>query len=145
MEDKRFAVATKAVIYRDGKFLILFKSSIEDVNPNSYDIPGGRLQFGEKLEEGLKREAKEEAGLEVEVVQPTDAWSFLKDEDTILAGITYLTVGKEGEVKLSEEHDSFEWLSYDEVMKDSKRFPDWLVNSIEISKKLLIAYDKWED
>jgi len=41
MVDKRgqIAVANKAVIKAKGKYLILLKSDLEDVNPNSYDLP----------------------------------------------------------------------------------------------------------
>jgi hypothetical protein len=35
-----FAIATKALIQNpEGKFLILFKSDTEDVNPHDFDIP----------------------------------------------------------------------------------------------------------
>jgi 8-oxo-dGTP diphosphatase len=141
MSNKTFAVATKAIVYRDKIFLVVFKSDKEDVNPNSYYIPGGRIDFNEELDDALKREVKEESGLEIEIIQPTDAWSFLKDEDTQLTGITYLVIGQKGEVVLSEEHSSYEWLTYDEVLKRADELPEWLVNSIKTAQKLLRAHD----
>lgn len=35
------ALANKAVIKSNNKYLILFKSDTEDVTPNSFDLPGG--------------------------------------------------------------------------------------------------------
>lgn len=53
-----------AIILADNKILTL------KYNYNGsllYAIPGGNLEFGEKLEEALKRELQEEIGLEIEV------------------------------------------------------------------------------
>ncbi|MDR3168884.1 MAG: NUDIX domain-containing protein [Candidatus Peribacteria bacterium] len=44
----------------DGNFLILFKSDSEEVNPHDFDIPDGRVERGEKLEEAIGREVREE-------------------------------------------------------------------------------------
>ena len=62
-----FGVATKAIIFNTKlkKYLVLEKSDIEDINPNTFDMPGGRINFGEKLEDAVIREAKEETGLDI--------------------------------------------------------------------------------
>lgn len=134
MIEKKFAVATKAIVYYEGKFLVLFKSDAEDVNPNSYDVPGGRIEFGENLSDAVKREVQEEAGLDVQVLEATDAWSFMKDENTQLVGITYATIANSGKVKLSEEHSRFEWLSYEEVVSATDRLPEWIINSVKMAQ-----------
>ncbi len=53
-----------AVIIIDNKLLTL--KYIYNETP-IFAIPGGNLEFGEKLEEALKRELEEEIGLEIEV------------------------------------------------------------------------------
>lgn len=124
-----FGVATKAIIKnKEGKYLILMKSSKEDINPNTYDIPGGRMSFGEKPEEAVVREVAEETGLKVKPLKVFEAWTFTK-EDFQLFGVNYLCELLEGEIKLSEEHDSAMWSRYDELV-NGKDFPEWLVNTI---------------
>lgn len=66
-------VAAKALVINDeGKVLIL-REPVKD-NPGSkdglYGLPGGRMEVDETYEQALKREVKEEAGLEVDVLYP---------------------------------------------------------------------------
>lgn len=129
-----FGVATKAVIKnKGGKYLILMKNSKEDVNPNTYDIPGGRMSFGEKLEDAVTREVKEETGLDIKPQRVFEAWTFTK-EDFQLVGINFLCELLGGTITLSEEHDSANWYTYKEIV--SGKFPEWLVNTIEKAEEL---------
>lgn len=139
MNDKgvEFAVATKAVVYdQEGKYLILKKSSIEDINPNTYDLPGGRVEFGEKLEESVVREVKEETGFDIKPKKVFNAWTFVKNDMFQLTGIDFLSELVGGDLKLSDEHDSAIWMSLEEVVENDK-LPDWLVKTIEKANRLL--------
>ncbi|UCG12624.1 MAG: NUDIX hydrolase [Deltaproteobacteria bacterium] len=54
---QRPAVGVKVLILKDGKFLVLVK-------PNGgLDLPGGRVEGGEGLQDGLHREIREDTGL----------------------------------------------------------------------------------
>jgi 8-oxo-dGTP diphosphatase len=53
-----------AIILADNKLLTLKYNYNDNL---LYAIPGGNLEFGEKLEVALKRELEEEIGLEIEV------------------------------------------------------------------------------
>lgn len=131
---KQFGVATKAIIVNErGQYLVLRKSDVEEINPNTYDIPGGRMEFGEKPEEALHREVKEETGLEVDILTIFNTWSFEKDDTFQLVGIDFLCLYKKGKEKLSREHDEFLWLSKSEVEKLD--MPKWLVKTIEKAEK----------
>ena len=52
------------------------KSAADPYNPLKWEIPGGRLEFGEELEDHLKREVKEEVGLDVEIGPPLAMWTW---------------------------------------------------------------------
>jgi len=122
--DRKFGVATKAIIKNnDGKFLVIFKSDTEEISPNEIDIPGGRLKFGEKLEESLKREIKEELGIIIEIVKLSRSWSLIKD-DFHLVGLTFLVNYIGGEVQLSGEHTDFKWIDKEAIMKGD--YPNWI-------------------
>lgn len=119
-----FGVATKAIIKnQEGKYLVLFKSEIEDINPNEIDIPGGRLEFGEDIEEGLKREIREEINLTINIEKPSRVWSLLKD-NLHLVGITFLATYVEGSINLSDEHNSYRWVTKEEILEGD--YPKWI-------------------
>jgi len=50
-------------LYIDGDRILLIKSN---VHPHVWELPGGGLESGESLPEGLKREFMEETGYEIE-------------------------------------------------------------------------------
>ena len=137
--NKTFGVATKGIVYKDDKFLIVLKSDSEDINPNSYEFPGGRLVFGEMLDEALKREIKEETGLEVEIEEVINAWTFTKEEKGFqLVGVDYLCKFTGGTDTLSEEHSSIEWKTFDEIMSNEE-YPDWLKSTLQKAQNVLKA------
>ena len=121
-----FGVATKGMIIKDNKLLLIYKSkeeakewsSVAIANDSNYevrrDLPGGRLEFGEDPKIALAREIKEEVGLKVEVLKPVDVWHLIKDQFQ-LVGINYLCIWQEGEVTLSDEHEAYEWLTEAEL------------------------------
>jgi 8-oxo-dGTP diphosphatase len=128
--NKQFGIATKAIIKnRDNKYLVIFKSDTEDVNPNEIDIPGGRLKFGEDVENGLKREVEEELGITIEILKPSRTWGFVKD-DLHLVGITFLANYVNGNIKLSGEHTNFQWVEKETILNGD--YPKWIKKEFDV-------------
>jgi mutator protein MutT len=68
-------VGVGAVILRDGEVLIVRRA-----NPplqGEWSIPGGALELGEKLRDGVAREVREETGLNVEVGPVLDVFDSI--------------------------------------------------------------------
>ena len=137
-----FGVATKGLIIKDNKLLIVYKSKEEarewttvanavDANYEvRRDLPGGRLAFGEDPKAALQREIDEEVGLKVDILRPLDVWHLIKDQFQLI-GINYLCIWKDGEVVLSDEHEAYEWLT-----KAQLRAKNW-----HDAKIYLLAFD----
>jgi 8-oxo-dGTP diphosphatase len=66
-------VAQKAIVERSGK--VLLTKGVGD--GDCWEIPGGRLHEGEAPIEGLRRELKEELGIEVDVVAMVYSEQFI--------------------------------------------------------------------
>lgn len=106
-------------IVHQGKFLIVKRADNDSFLPGIWEIPGGKLEPGEDPLDGARREVKEEAGLDVELVSPISIWTYGDySGGTQFIQIDYLCkiIGNP-EVKLSEEHSDFAWITYDELDK----------------------------
>lgn len=61
-------INARAIVWRDGKLLAVKHKSVEDGSESPYwAVPGGGLDFGESLQDGVKREVFEELGVHAAV------------------------------------------------------------------------------
>jgi 8-oxo-dGTP diphosphatase len=105
--------AAKAIIQDGDKFLILKRTQEEN---DIWEIPGGRMEFGESLENTLHREVKEETNLEIIPKRIINSWDLIEDLRQI-SGVIYLCKIKSGELQLSHEHKDFQWITTDDLNK----------------------------
>ena len=121
----KLQVGVKALIKNNGKILLMKRSNkYKKTQANDiWDIPGGRINPGEEPEDGLKREIKEETGLDIEEIkQILDTSTVYKDKEKQIIRITYLCTAKNHEVKLSDEHTEYQWIKPENIdfkLKDS--------------------------
>ncbi len=59
------------IINDDGKILLIKRSKQEKNFPGMWGLVSGKMEWGETVEQALKREAMEEVGVEVEIVRFT--------------------------------------------------------------------------
>jgi ADP-ribose pyrophosphatase YjhB (NUDIX family) len=119
MNSVTLQVGVKAFLKnKDGKYLLLNRSRKKYPNiKGHWDIVGGRINPGTPLLENLKREVKEESGLELKkdpvLIAAAD---ILRVQGLHVVRLTYL--GEiEGEVVMvdPEEIVEFKWLTIDEI------------------------------
>ena len=59
--DQRFHLGVYGILINNGRILLIKKS--RGPYKGMYDLPGGGIEFGEKVEEALRRELMEEVGI----------------------------------------------------------------------------------
>ena len=57
-------IGVAAVIWNDRREVLLIRRT-KPPREGQWSLPGGRLEFGETLEDGVRREVREETGLEI--------------------------------------------------------------------------------
>lgn len=141
-----FAITVKAVVLNEKNEVLLIKRPKKDYyGAGSWDFPGGKLEAGEDLEEGLKREIMEETGIEAKIgpvifikdfeKKYNDKFDFNGEEVIVNGkGIRFVAYYESGEIKLSDEHEKYEWVDLD---KAAEKFgqSDFEKDKIEALKK----------
>lgn len=124
-------VAVKAVIRNNyGKFLIVREGQ-------RWQAVGGRLDKGEKLEDGLRRETREETGitdLSVGSVIHVDEW-FAKPEGELkhIVAIFFNCRTDTETIVLSDEHQEYAWVSADDLNKYGDSIEKEIKQAIKIA------------
>ena len=86
-----------------------------------WGIPGGKIKFGEQSVEALRREIKEETGLNIEEIQFVfvqdciHSKEFYRDAHFVLLNYTCRCVDNP-HVQLNDEAQEFRWVSLDEAL-----------------------------
>jgi len=108
---------------------------------NRWGIPGGKIERGEPSEEALRREVREETGLElsgirfVMVQDCIDSPEFMRPEHFIL--LNYVARASGTDVVLNDEAQEFRWVSPAEASGLDLNEPTRLLLQEVISKALL--------
>lgn len=87
--------------------------------PNLFEIPGGHIEFGEDVVEGLKREVLEETGMHISVGDPFAVFTYtneIKKSHSIEAVYFATCTDPIENISLNpEDHSEYKWASEDEI------------------------------
>ena len=124
-------IVLTGILKDNDEFLIVKRSKDDNLYPGAWEIPGGHLENGETIKEGLKRELYEEIGFNVDF-NPliTHYYDEVKEKNNELIynlEIDFvINVDKTlFNVRLSNEHTEYKW-----VTKDSKLLDDFIKDKI---------------
>ncbi len=125
-----FVVAT-AIIVKDGKFLIAKRASHEKAFPDKWTVPGGKLVFHEYnhlpktspthpqwynvVDWVLRKEVKEEVGLEIHKPQYLCDLVFVRPDGYPVVTLSYWVRYKDGEVNLCGDLSDYAWVTLDKA------------------------------
>lgn len=113
--DKKILVWVGAVIENsEGNILYLKRSSSSSWGRGQWQLPGGKLEWGEDPTTTLEREVTEETGINAENLGFLETYVshiIAKNTNYHAVQLVYKMKAKDTEVKISEEHDEFKWMS----------------------------------
>ena len=75
------------------------------------------MEFGETPVEAMQREALEEAGLTIDVLKPISTFHLTRKDKQII-GIVFLCRAKSLEVRLSDEHSEYVFVTQQEAQNN---------------------------
>jgi 8-oxo-dGTP diphosphatase len=112
-------VAVAGLVLRGARVLALRRAATNLAGPGLWETVSGRVEHGEEPHVAVAREIAEETALEVHVEErPWTAYAALRRGEPMIV-ILYRARFLRGEVRLSQEHDAFAWLSAAEFRERS--------------------------
>ena len=142
-------VVITAIIVKEGKYLITRRSKNKKRFPGKWTVPGGHLEVDDYinlpkdtkeywynvLERVLKREVKEEVGINIKNIEYVTSLSTIHDDGSPSLVVSCTADFASGDIKLQkEETDKYAWVSlteaktydlldgiYDELVMTEKR------------------------
>lgn len=112
-------------------FLVVKRNENDNLYPGSWEFPGGHLEKGETLKDGLKRELEEEIGF-TENFNPiiTHYFDELKERNNELIHDLELDFiinvdSSKMDIKLSDEHSDYKW-----VTRESEYLDDFIKDKL---------------
>lgn len=124
-------IAVTAIIEKEGKFLIAKRAANEKAFPNKWTVPGGKVEFTDYkdlpvasenfkqwyniVEFVLRKEVREEVGLEIEKPEYVTDLVFVRPDGYPVMTISYWAKYKSGDVVLNDELSEFAWVTPEEA------------------------------
>lgn len=112
-------ISIKGLLFKDNKILLLKTPA------DRWELPGGRMNFGESVEQAFYREISEEIGFEnIKIGNLINTWSFTytrEDIDHHFIVFDFEIFTDESKIKLSDEHTEYRWFKKDDFEQINMR------------------------
>ena len=110
-------VGVGAVVVKDGKALIVKRA--HEPRKGEWSLPGGRVELGEALIDAVRREIKEETGLDIAVGPIVEVLDRVHHHDGRVRYhfviVDYLCTCIGGELCAGDDADDAAWVTSDEI------------------------------
>jgi len=130
-KNKVHYIVVTGIIVKDNKFLIVKRAGWEKAFPNRWTVPGGKLEvldyaLKEKdtphhwyniFENVLKREVKEEVGIEISDIGYVTSMVYVRPDDIPCAIVSLFASPVSEEIKLCNALSESAWVSLEESKK----------------------------
>jgi len=112
-------VGTGALIFnKEGKVLISERGMKARNESGKWDFPGGSVEFGEKCEDAIKREIKEEFGIDIEIIELLEVVNhIIREEKQHWVSPSYIAKYISGNLRITEPDkiEEVKWVDISEI------------------------------
>lgn len=116
MKYKLIPLTTDAVVVRDRRILLIKRK--KPPYKDCWALPGGFVNYGEKIEDACLRELSEETSIKGEILDLVGVYSDLgRDPRGHIVSIAYLVGWKEGKVKACDDAKELKWFEVKKLPK----------------------------
>lgn len=116
-------ISVRAVINQDAKTLLLRRATGRSSILGQYELPGGKLSYGEQPEDALRRYLHDDVGIHISQAKLFDVVTYIDKDDRNIqyAVIVYLVELAQGhhDLRLSDNYDEYIWNSLNNIQQKS--------------------------
>ena len=137
----KYIVNVEGAVLRDGKYLMIIRGPEESHAPGILATVGGKAEetgtHQEVFETALKREVREETGIEI---RPETIYLgssvFTTDDGQLCADVMFLCRHESGEAAIRSpgEVADLRWMTRDEILA-APSCPPWTIRTIELAER----------
>ena len=114
-------LSVRAIINEGGKALLLKRNNGRPSILGKYELPGGKLAYGEQPEDALRRYLHDDAGVHIQSSQLYDAVTYIDYDDRAIqyGVIVYLVTltNERSPMKLSGNYAKYKWHSMSSIQQ----------------------------
>jgi len=128
-KNKIHYVVVTGILVKDGKYLITKRAKWEKAFPEKWTVPGGKLEvldyalkkkdtsshWYNVLENLLKKEIKEEVGLEIRNIGYVTSLIYIRSDEIPCLIISLFAEPEHGEIKLCNALTEYAWVNLEEA------------------------------
>ena len=107
-----------AVVFRGDEVLVIRRA--KPPLQNAWSIPGGKVEYGESLHDAVRREVREETGVEIDIIDLIDVFESLPSEnggDHHYVMVDYVADWSTGEPTAGDDAAAAEFVSICEAQE----------------------------
>lgn len=136
-------ISVRALIRRDNKTLLFRRATGRESILGKFELPGGKLDYGEQPEDAIARYLHDDAGLGVQASQLYDVLTYIDhdDRDIQYTFILYLVSlqNSSDKITLSSNYNEYTWKSLKNV--DQSQLTESAKLLLGISQQEVVATD----
>jgi 8-oxo-dGTP diphosphatase len=111
----KFVVGVIGIIRKVDNILLMRRALNKSTNPGKWEAIAGKVEFNEHPNDALRREIKEESGLNVLIHErPLTVLQTMRGTEPMIL-LYYVCDYVSGDVILSKEHDAYRWVDLQEI------------------------------
>lgn len=120
VKPRRQQIVVAAVIVNKSKEVLIVRRPLaEAVLPGYFELPGGKKEIGENTSEALRREVKEEVGLDIDNAKPFSVFDYEVGKPDYVRETTQINFlvrfDDDGPKITLTEHDDYRWIGEEEL------------------------------
>lgn len=114
-------IVATGVLRVGGRVLMIRRAPHEEFLPNALEFPGGKVDFGETVEEAIEREYREETNLNVEIGRFLRTFAYVSDHGQrhtveLVFEVTLCPESSLDSIELDEDHTEHVLVPIDEAL-----------------------------